>query len=175
MPLPLPADVSAAAPGPTFGEVDLAGILFVGGLTATPIPSLDPFGGTVVASFTVRNVSSSTLDSSATFTLDGPFGNRISTIDADVAGLEPGQSRVVTADLPGSGQWGFLTAHATFTPPDVVDGVELDQVTRDASLFAFPWFTAILGVLILAAVAIVRIVRNGAAAATAGAAAGATA
>ena len=156
-----PSSVDPSTPAAGLDEVGVAGILFVGGLTVTPIPSANPLGGTVVASFTVRNVSSSTFDSEATFWLDGPVGNRISAVDVDVTALAPGQSRVVTADLPGSGQWGFLTAHATYTPPPVIDDVEIEPMTRDASLFALPWFSAVIAVVALGAFVIVRALRAG--------------
>ena len=83
--------------------------------------------------------------------MDHVFGGRVdSADDVAIAALQPGETRVVTAQLHHAGQWTVLDAHVTFTPPESVDGVQLTPVTRDATIFVFPW-------LIVAAVCLAAI------------------
>jgi len=128
------------------GSSSLGGVVLLSGLTSTFDASLNPLDGSLVTKFTVRNISDQTIDSSAKFWLTSPVGNTLSTEIKDVAGLESGESRVVTAHLSGVGQWTMLTAHMTFTPPAEVDGVKLVPVSRDVIVFAEPWlvFTGLL-------------------------------
>lgn len=140
----LPSDVSSGVPVATVDEAGIEGVVFVGGLTTSTEPSVNPLGGTVTASFTVRNVSSSTFDASASFELVGPFGNSLDVVDVAVDGLEPGKTRIVRAELQGPGQWAFLTARGTLTPPAKVDDIETTPIEREASLFVVPWLTTTL-------------------------------
>lgn len=118
----------------------IGGVIFLSGLSTRVVPSLHPLRGELVVEFTVRNASDTAFDSSAHFWVDGPFGNTISDVDAvQVAGLQPGESRVVSAILPGIGQWTILNAHAVYTPPSSVEGIELTAATRDTVVFAVPW------------------------------------
>ena len=88
----------------------------------------------------MRNVSDTTFSSTARFWLDSPFGTTVSEVKGvEIVDLKPGESRVVDATLGGIGQWTFVTAHATLTPPKTVDGVELDSITRDQFVVIPPW------------------------------------
>jgi len=157
------AGTPSPAPSLVVGDVDLGGIVHVGGLTSDVRLSANPFGGAALLSFTVRNVSASTFDATADFWIQGPFGNRLASIDAvTIAQLKAGESRVVSAEVPGVGQWTVVTAHATFRPPAEVDGTTLSPLTRDATVFVFPWFAVLvvlLAAVILVAVRIVRVAR----------------
>lgn len=140
------AGAPAAAPAapPTADEVSLGGVLFVGGLAGGYSPSLNPLAGQLQVWFTVRNASESTIDATADFWLEGPFGNRISHVDdVKVDALEPGEKRTISATLTGVGQWTFVSAHTKFTPPAQVDNAELSSFTRDANVFAPPWLIGV--------------------------------
>jgi hypothetical protein len=144
-----PADPVAPA-GPVAeladDEVDLGGILYVSGLSSTYRWSPNPLEGAAETRLTVRNVSKSTFTSTVRFWADGPVGNRLSEVaDVEVADLKPGEVRTVEASLGGIGQSTLVQVHATLTPPKVVDGVELDPVTRDQSVVIPPWGVAALG------------------------------
>lgn len=153
-----PSPTSTAAPA---GEVSLAGVLGVSGLTGYHVPSLEPFGGEVALSFTVRNTSQSTIDATADFWMEGPFGNRVGQVDGiRVDELKPGESRVVTADVTGAGQWTLLTAHARLTPPAEVEGTTLTPLVRDATVFAFPWLAAVVVLVAAIAWALIVLVRR---------------
>lgn len=144
------------SPSPAPGDVDLGGVVHVGGLLSDVRISPNPFGGSALLSFTVRNVSKSTFDATADFWMEGPFGNRVAQVDAvTVSQLKAGESRVVSAELPGVGQWTVLTAHATFRPPAGVEGTPLSPLTRDVTVFAFPWM--VVAVLLLAGIALVLV------------------
>jgi hypothetical protein len=144
-----PADVVAPVAGTPVAaddEVDLGGILFVSGLTSVYGWSANPLDGAAQSSLTVRNVSKSTFTSSVRFWADGPVGNRLSEVkDVMIDDLKPGESRTVDASLGGIGQSTFVQVHATLTPPKVVDGVELDPLTRDQFVVVPPWGLASLG------------------------------
>lgn len=153
---------SSVAPGTTDDPVaedavDLGGILSIGGLTTGSSLSLNPFGGDVQVWFTVRNTSRSTIDATADFWMENAFGLRLATVDGvAVAGLKPGETRTVGADLPGAGQWTVLTTHARLNPPAQVDDVDLSSLTRDATVFVVPWLTLL--VLLVAAIAATAVV-----------------
>lgn len=134
----------AAAPG----ETSMAGMLYISGLGVMTAPSVNPFDGTVRLSLAVRNASSSPVDSSVRFWVTTIFGNQLDEQTVTVPTLQPGQLRVVEVDLHNSGQWGVLSAHATYLPPDTVDGVSVAPMTRDAIGFAFPWLVAMALVLV---------------------------
>lgn len=144
------------------GEVSVAGMLYVGGLNGTTLPSLNPTDGTVDLWFTVRNASTSVVDASAQFWIDGAvFSNRLDTAsEVPITGLQPGETRVVSASLHGAGQWTLVSGHVTLTPPDSVDGTALTPVTHDGLFLVFPWL--ILSLLVVGVVAwvIVRVVRD---------------
>ncbi|MFG6504473.1 hypothetical protein [Microbacterium sp. P05] len=159
----VPATVAptATTPAANGDEVDLGGVMYVGGVSSASIPSLNPFGGTLQLWFTVRNVSASTIDAKADFWMESIFGNRISTADGVlIEDLKPGEMRTVSAELPGVGQWSILSAHTRLTPPDSVDGTALTPLTRDATAFALPWLFVLLVAAGLATWAIVQVLRR---------------
>ncbi|MFJ4038421.1 hypothetical protein ACIPVB_10075 [Microbacterium sp. NPDC090007] len=144
--------IVSPSPSPAPGAVDLGGVVHVGGLLSNVRISPNPFGGSAALSFTVRNVSTSTFDATADFWMEGPLGNRVAQIDAvAVSQLRAGESRVVSAELGGVGQWTVLTAHATFRPPAEVEGTQLSPLTRDVTVFVFPWL--VVAGLLLAGIA----------------------
>ncbi|GAB3607386.1 hypothetical protein GCM10027413_27950 [Conyzicola nivalis] len=161
------ADVVAPVadkPVPAEGEVDLGGILFVSGLTSVYDWSLNPLDGASETSLTVRNVSKSTFTSTVRFWADGPIGNRLGEVhNVSITDLKPGETRTVEARLDGIGQSTFVQVHATLMPPKVVDGVELDSLTRDQFVVIPPWAVAALGgigVLGFAGVSVAQFLRR---------------
>ena len=140
-------------PGTT-GTAGAAGILTMGGLTTSPSISVDPLGGTVRMWFTVRNESKSVIDGAARFWMTSwLFGIPLDEQTVAVGALQPGESRVVSAELHGAGQWTLVDTHVTLTPPETIDGTEVKPITRDALVFVFPWLlvaaagVALLGIL----------------------------
>lgn len=139
---------SPLATVPTSNQVSLGGKLFLDGVQSSYQPSVNPFDGTVNIEFTVKNVSNETVDAAARFWATGPFGNDLGSVEAvPVEKLAPGESRIVSAELPGVGQWVFVNAGYTFTPPETIDGVATTPITRTAALLIFPWAVAVLALL----------------------------
>lgn len=143
-------------------EVNVAGMLYVGGVNASATPSVNPAEGTVDVWFTVRNASKSVIDATASFWMDGAiFTNRLDAVqDVPVAALQPGETRVVSARLQHGGQWTLLSTHATLTPPESVDGTALTPVTRDTLVILFPWVIALLVLLLILTAVLVRVLRS---------------
>lgn len=147
-------------PEPAADEFSIGGILYVSGLSTAYSPSIDPLSGELAVQYTVRNVSGETIDSSSRFWVTNAFGAELSAVDpVQVTALKPGESRVVSAVLPGVGQWTFASAHMTLTPPATVAGVELQPLTRDVFVVLPPWFLLALIAIGGVAYVIVRIVR----------------
>ncbi|MFF8186247.1 hypothetical protein ACF044_03190 [Microbacterium sp. NPDC016588] len=143
-------------------EVNVAGMLYIGGINASGTPALDPAGGTVDVWFTVRNASQSVIDATASFWMDGAiFTNRLDEVkDVPVAALQPGETRVVSAQLNNGGQWTLLSTYVTLTPPESVDGTALTPVTRDALVLLFPWLLVLIVVLLVLSFVLVRVLRS---------------
>ncbi|MFJ6652772.1 hypothetical protein ACIQLJ_08255 [Microbacterium sp. NPDC091313] len=152
---------SPSASSGSLDDVDLGGILSIGGLTTASTPSPNPFSGEVQVWFTVRNVSRSTIDLTADFWMENVLGLRIATIEGvQVAGMKPGETRTVSADLPGAGQWTVLTTHARIDPPAEVDGTALSSLTRDATVFVLPWLLLLIAALATVVAIVVPLVRR---------------
>lgn len=151
-----------AGSGSTTGEVNVAGMLYIGGINASGTPALDPADGTVDVWFTVRNASQSVIDATASFWMDGSiFTNRLDEVkDVPVAALQPGETRVVSAQLHNGGQWTLLSTYVTLTPPESVDGTALTPVTRDALVLLFPWLLVLIVVLLALTYVLVRVLRS---------------
>ncbi|WP_382306398.1 hypothetical protein [Herbiconiux sp. UC225_62] len=148
-------------PLPAEGVASLGGILYISGLHNEYTPSINPLGGEVRTSFTVLNVSNAIIDSTAKFWVTNAFGAELSAVGPiDVTGLKPNESRTIDATLTGVGQWTFATTHMTLTPPETVDGVALQPLTRDAFVFLPPWFLLVLVAIAAGAYAVVRILRG---------------
>jgi hypothetical protein len=146
---PVAADVTQATiPDPVGADEALGedpavagGILAMSGLTATASPSIAIGNGYVTLDFVVRNTSATAFDSTARFWIDNAVGGRIVDVDdVAVAALEPDETRRVQVRIDGLGQHFVLHAHVTLTPPDTVEGVELDAITRDTTIAVPPLF-----------------------------------
>lgn len=138
------ADPGAADGALVDAEV-IDGVLAISGLTANALPWLDVGNGSLTVDFVIRNLSSTAFDSTAQFWVDNAFGARIAEIGGvAVSGLQPGETRRVQVRFTGLGQQVVLHAHATLTPPKVLDGVELGPISRNSSLLVPPWFSIVL-------------------------------
>jgi len=136
----------AGAGGGAAGTVSLAGMVYVSGVNSSVALSPDPAQGDVTLWLSVRNASSSVIDLTADFWMDSVlFGTALDSASAvPVTGLQPGETRLISARLHGAGQWGLVNTHVTITPPATVDGTALTPVTRDALVVVFPWLSTSL-------------------------------
>lgn len=128
------------------GTVSIAGMVYVSGVNSSVALSPDPAQGDVTLWLSVRNASSSVIDLTADFWMDSVlFGTALDSASAvPVTGLQPGETRLISARLHGAGQWGLVNTHVTITPPATVDGTALTPVTRDALVVVFPWLSTSL-------------------------------
>lgn len=152
---------STPTPATLVDAVDLGGILAISGLSTGSTPSINPFDGRVQTWFTVRNTSKSSIDLTADFWMENALGLRLANVDGvALSGVKPGETRTLSAELTGAGQWTVLTAHVRVNPPAQVDGTELAPLTRDATVFVVPWLILLLAGAGAAAVVVVMIVRR---------------
>jgi hypothetical protein len=120
-------------------------VLYVSGLTWVYTPSINPIGGAVDLHFTVRNVYRRPVDASARLWVSTPFGGPVGIpVDVPVLQLKSGETRVISAQITGLAQWTMVSAHATFTPPQKLDGVTLSPLTRDTVIWFLPWFVLLV-------------------------------
>ena len=128
-----------------FDELSVGGVLYVSGLSTRYVPSPDPSEGEIRTSFTVRNVSATTVDSVASFTLTNLFGQQLSSVGSVlVLRLEPHETRVVEATLTRPAQWTFVTATYELTPTSLVNDTKVPSVTRDVTVFFVPWLVVVI-------------------------------
>ncbi len=151
--------VPSSTPKP--GEYSIGGLIYISGLNSDGQWTVNPASTEATLRFTVHNVSSSAINSKATFWVEGPFANQLGTERVvQIRNLKPDETRVVEATVSGLGQWTFLHGHTTFTPPKKVDGQELEPVNRDQFFVVFPWLIAIVVIAGVATYLIVRLVRT---------------
>ena len=167
-----PGSGSSNAPGvtpigdenlPTLGDdaFSVGGALYVSGLRTHYFASPNPTQGGVMASFTVRNVSSTTIDSYVSFGLTNFLGQRLSSVTGiTVLRLAPNETRIVRATLQNPGQWGVETATYTLTPTSLVDDTRLPSVTREAMVLFVPWLVIVILIVLATGYVIARVVRS---------------
>jgi hypothetical protein len=154
-------DPQTPSPSPTAKADPGSGLLSVSGVRAESLLSLNPLSGVLRSQFTVHNDTDTDVDGIARFWLIGPFGNLISEDrGVRVYNLKAGESRTVYGDLPGVGQWTFVTVHFEFTPLTQVHGAKLDPTRRESFVIVFPWLVGVLLIAVGAAVLIVWLVRR---------------
>lgn len=138
----------AAAEALGTDPVVLAGILAVSGLTATAHPNVGPDGGEIDLEFTVKNLTTASIDSTLRFWVDNALGLEIRSVDdLSLTDLPGGETRTVTATLTDVGQFSVYNTHVTLTPPASVDDTELTPMTRDAMLLVPPYFVLLISAL----------------------------
>ncbi|MDQ1129036.1 hypothetical protein [Microbacterium sp. SORGH_AS_0888] len=137
-------------PGP--GDMVIAGGLYLSDVNAASRPTLNPLEGRTELWFTVRNLSTDTVDATSDFSLATFYGERIDGARVDVSALRPGETRVVGTTLQGSGQWPFVIGRVTLDPPDTIGGQKTAPVSRATVVYVFPWLLAIVAVLLALAV-----------------------
>lgn len=142
-----PASPGAGSGGPTATSdaEALQGLIYVSGLTTSYDPDLNPLGGSVRVSLTVRNLSTVPVDASALFWLTEPFGGTIGApVTVPVTRLKAGETRTVSADLAHVGLWPLVHAHATFTPPALIGDTALSPVSRETAVVVPAWTAVVL-------------------------------
>lgn len=133
------------------GDVSIAGMVYLSGVNSSVGLSPDPGSGDVTLWLSVRNASSGAIDLTADFWMESvlfavPLDEQRGV---PVTGVQPGETRLLSARLHGVGQWVLVNAHVRITPPPVVDGTSLTPATRDALVMVFPWLAVLVGALVV--------------------------
>lgn len=127
---------------------DLQAGLTIGSVAATYRPTLNPFSGTTVLKFTVRNNGNVALGANMVTQVKTYLGIGASgLVHASVSEMLPGSTRVVSVEVPGVPQIGYLNPHLSLVPtvdPDALSPGALRITERDVNMFVMPWWLLIL-------------------------------
>jgi len=138
---------------------DLQSALSISSISSSYAGSLNPFAGETTIGYTVTNSGNVSLGADVVASVRGLFGIPLSGGNASaVPELLPGETRTITAVVPGVGQWIFLTPTielAATVDEDALNAGPLPTAKRDTVLMVMPW--ALLAVILLAALASVAI------------------
>jgi hypothetical protein len=122
--------------------------LTVGSIAANYRPTLNPLFGTTDLKFTVRNNGNVALAANMVAQVKTFFGIGASRlVNASVAEMLPGSTRVVTVEIPGVPQIGYLNPHLSLAPTIDTDALSpgpLRTTVRDVNIFVMPWWLLIL-------------------------------
>lgn len=143
----------------------LSPLLSVSNISATYIPSFNPFEGTIIEKFTVTNVGNVSLSAKAFASVAGPFGIPLAANRTyNVEEVSPGAHRDFELSMVGVGQWVFLHPNVnlvTYVDKDALNAGRLPVVSRDVIIWVFPTTFFIILVLVLIVALVIRgTVRN---------------
>jgi hypothetical protein len=115
---------------------------------------LDPTGGEATVTWTVSNTGNAVLVGRSSVQVTGPFGLLPRDADAvpDTPALLPGESRTLSATVPGIPATGVLAATVTLTPvlTDASGSTStLDPLTASGRTAAMPWAVLALVVVLV--------------------------
>lgn len=131
---------------------NLGGVFYLGNLAAWADYTNGAYFPDAKLQFAVKNVSRDIVPASAHLWVSGPLGITVADVPRYLlVGLEPGETRLVTATVRGIGQWGIYSGHLVFTPPETVNGGDAIAFEREATFGAFSVVAALL--LLVAALA----------------------
>lgn len=138
---------------------DLQAVLSISSISSTYASGLNPFAGETTINYTVTNSGNVSLGADAVASVRGIFGIPVSGNEAfEVPELLPGDTRTITAVVPGVGQWIFLTPTielAATVDDDALNAGPLPTAKRDSALLVMPW--GLLAAVLLLALAWVTV------------------
>lgn len=138
----------------------LTPVLSVSDFSAKYLPSFNPFGGSLVMSFTISNGGNVSLLADATTSASTIFGIPLgSTATSVVDEITPGASRSYQVVVPNVPQWFYMVPKVELQPKvdkDAINPGALLPVTRDAAIWEFPYAFVALIVLIVVAYLLIR-------------------
>jgi hypothetical protein len=153
--------VGSPVPVPSASGPAASGLLELGGLRALGWPTWDPFDSTVHVSLTIRNGLAATVGARVRFELRTVAGQHLGRSGSyRIAGLQPGESRQVEADLHGAGQSTLVQVVSLVTP--ITDDPTLSSRTfaRDTWALVPPWLLIVILAALAGAVVAVWVVRR---------------
>ena len=128
------------SPNPTAGYSSIGGVLLVGGDSAYSEPSWNPLGEKAHISVSLYNSYKKPYGVKVTTKVQNALGITLGEANAiKISNLLPGQHLLAMATTSaGIGQWGFYTATITVQPPKSIDGISLENVTRQVNFVVIP-------------------------------------
>ncbi len=122
--------------------------LTVSSLASTYRNAVNPFSGSTLVRVTVRNNGNVALGANMVVNVKTYLGIAASgLVRSSVSELLPGNTRVVSVEVPGVAQLGYLNPHISLVPtvdPDALNPGPLRTTDRDTAIFAMPWWLLIL-------------------------------
>jgi hypothetical protein len=142
----------------------LQAALTVSSITSTYHLALNPFAGSTTVNFTVKNNGNVALGANLVASVRTYLGIGASGLQrTSVSELLPGTTRVVSVEVPGVAQLGYLNPHVSLVPtvdPEALNPGPLREVGRDTTLFVTPWWLLILLFIAATIVIVVRLRRR---------------
>ena len=130
---------------------DIQAALTVGSISANYQPTPNPLDGTTTVTFTVRNSGNVALGANMVVGTDTWFGIAAAPIvRQELSEMLPGSTRVLTVDVPGVAQLGYLNSFVSLAPTVVADALDpgaLNTVDRDTVAIAMPWWLVLVVVV----------------------------
>jgi len=127
---------------------DLQPALTVGNIASSYTPTVNPLDGTTSVTFTVRNSGNVALGANMVVGVKTWFGIAATAIvREELSELLPGSTRVVTLDVPGVAQLGYLNPYVSLAPTvdaDALNPGALTTVNRDTVIVAVPWWLLVV-------------------------------
>ncbi len=127
---------------------DIQPILTVTNMSATYTGELNPVTGDTLVTFTVKNTGNVALGATMAIGVNTYFGVGVGPVVTQVLEeMLPGSTRSLSIPISGVGQLGYLDAYVKIQPtvdPDAISPGFLAPVSRDAVVFAMPWWLLIL-------------------------------
>ena len=140
-----------ATPQPTATSISIGGVLFVGGVESSSVPTYEPQGAPARVAVSVANNYTKPISLVVSFTVTNLFGQEVAKVSRfKVSSVKPSSNLMVeTETKSGIGQWGFYNTKITVSPPSHLDGLNLYSVTRENSFFVWPMIPTSLAALII--------------------------
>ncbi|WP_411701341.1 WxL protein peptidoglycan domain-containing protein [Conyzicola sp.] len=127
---------------------DLQAALTVGSISSSYQPTINPLDGTTTITFTVRNSGNIALGGNMLMGVNTYFGiSAAPIVREELAEMLPRSTRVVTIEVPGVAQLGYLNSYVSLAPTlaeNVTSPGPLAVVDRDTVAIAMPWWLIIL-------------------------------
>lgn len=125
----------------------------IGALTTSYDATINPFNGTVKATFTLTNSGNVVLAAKTTSSVSGLFGIPLSgEVEKDIPELFPGASRSYTVEIPGVWQWIWANAKVSLVgvPADGDRAVgTMPTGQREAAVWGVPWVLLIIVIILV--------------------------
>lgn len=136
---------------------DIQPLLTVTNISAVYNGELNPVTGETLVTFTIKNTGNVALGATMNIGVNTYFGIGVGpVVTQELEEMLPGSTRSLTIPLSGIGQLGYLDAYVTMQPKVDADAISpgfLAPVSRDAIIFAMPWW--LLALVVIAGIVLV--------------------